>query len=68
MKERKMRSPEASPRSWLTPTVAAQVLGISTERVRQLRLQGILRGELMPNGRYVIYRADVERRMRPMMI
>lgn len=64
-RERQYKPAEQCPRSWLTPTAAAQQLGISTERVRQLRLQGILRSELMPNGRFKILRADVERRMLP---
>lgn len=62
---RKPKPVEQCPRLWLTPTDAAELLGVSTERVRQLRLQGVLRGELMPNGRYKVLRADVERRMMP---
>lgn len=65
MAGRKPKRVEQCPRLWLTPTAAAELLGISTERIRQLRLQGKLRGELMPNGRYKILRSDVERRMTP---
>lgn len=65
MRGRKPIPVERNPRLWVTPTAAAELLGISTERVRQLRLAGALRGELMPNGRYQILRADVERRRSP---
>lgn len=47
---------------WISPAEAAELLGISDRRIRQLLNSGQLQGQRI-GGRWVVSRADIDRRI-----
>ena len=62
----KQTIPERKLEKWYKATEAARMLGFkSTETLRLLRIQGKIRAEIMPNGRWGFPESEITRLTQP---